>query len=94
TKIHPVTIGNDVWIGPHVVIQPEAGKIGDGAVIEAGAVVTQDVPPFAIVTRESPGKVRYRFPEEIIREIQKAPWWDKDYRDLVSRMDEFQQPVG
>ncbi|MFB3787163.1 MAG: SDR family oxidoreductase [bacterium] len=87
-------IGNDVWIGPNVVILPEVGKIGNGAVIEAGAVVAQDVPPFAIICRESPAMLRFRFPQEIIQEIHKAPWWDKEYRDLISRTDEFQQPLG
>ena len=39
----PVRIGNDVWIGGHVVILPGV-TIGDGAVIGAGSVVTRDVP--------------------------------------------------
>jgi len=43
-----VRIGNDVWIGAHAVILPGV-QIGDGAVIAAGAVVTRDVPEYAIV---------------------------------------------
>lgn len=43
----PVTIGNDVWIGSKVVILPGV-HIGDGAIIGTCAVVTKDVPPFAI----------------------------------------------
>ena len=91
---HWLLIGNDVWIGPNVIILPEAGKIGDGAVIEAGTVVSQDVPPFAIVCRESPGKVQFRFPPEVIREIQKSPWWDKELRDLMARTDAFKHPLA
>lgn len=45
---HPVIIGNDVWIGANAVILPGV-KIGDGAVIAAGAVVTKDVAPYTIV---------------------------------------------
>lgn len=44
----PVRIGNDVWIGANAVVTGGI-EIGDGAVIAAGAVVTRDVPPYAIV---------------------------------------------
>lgn len=43
----PVRIGNDVWIGDRVTILPGV-EIGDGCIIGAGAVVTADVPPYAI----------------------------------------------
>ena len=44
----PVVIGDRAWIGFRAIILP-AVSIGEGAVIAAGAVVTRDVPPFAIV---------------------------------------------
>lgn len=44
----PVVIGNDVWIGDRVIILPGV-HVGDGSIIAAGAVVTHDVPPYAIV---------------------------------------------
>lgn len=44
----PVVIGNDVWIGRRAMIMPGV-KIGNGVVVAAGAVVTKDVPDFAIV---------------------------------------------
>lgn len=43
-----VTIGNDVWIGANAIILPGV-TVGDGAIIAAGAVVTKDVPDFAVV---------------------------------------------
>lgn len=48
TAEFPVTIGNDVWIGRRVIILPGV-KIGNGAVIAAGSVVTKDVPPYTLV---------------------------------------------
>jgi len=46
---HSISIGNDVWIGTNAIITASCSYIGNGAVIGAGAVVTYDVPPYAIV---------------------------------------------
>lgn len=43
-----IVVGNDVWIGSKTLIK-RGVKIGDGAVIGGGAVVTKDIPPYAIV---------------------------------------------
>lgn len=43
-----IVIGDDVWIGARAIVL-QGVSIGDGAVIAAGAVVRQDVPPFAVV---------------------------------------------
>ncbi len=47
-RLEPVEIGDYVFIGPRAIILPGV-KIGKGAVIAAGAVVTKDVPEFSIV---------------------------------------------
>lgn len=44
----PVVIGNDVWIGERVMIMPGV-HIGNGCILAAGAVVTHDVPDYAVV---------------------------------------------
>lgn len=44
----PIIIGNDVWLGAHCVILRDV-KVGDGAVVAAGAVVIDDVPPRTLV---------------------------------------------
>lgn len=54
-----VHIGNDVWIGTHAVVLPGV-HIGHGAVIAAGAVVTNDVPPYAVVAGVPAQVKRYR----------------------------------
>lgn len=59
----PITIHDDVWIGAHAVIMPGV-TIGRGAVVGAGAVVREDVPPYAIVVGVPARIVRYRFAPE------------------------------
>ena len=59
SRIAEVVIGNDVWIGMRVIIMPGV-KIGNGVVIGAGAVVTKDVPDFAIVGGVPAKIIRYR----------------------------------
>ena len=48
SQLKPVEIGNDAWLGARVMILPGV-RIGDGAVVGSGAVVTKDVPDFSIV---------------------------------------------
>lgn len=73
--VRPTTIGHDVWIGHGAFILPGV-TIGHGAVIAAMAVVTRDVPPYAIVAG-SPAKVRkLRFPEATTEALLRSAWWD------------------
>lgn len=55
----PVYIGDDVWIGGRVIILPGV-KIGTGAIIGAGSVVTKDVPDYAIVAGNPAMVKKYR----------------------------------
>lgn len=72
----PVQIGNDCWIGNRVQIV--GGKvIGDGAVLLAGAVVTKDVPPYAVVGGVPARVLRYRYDEDTIAWLLKVKWWDR-----------------
>jgi maltose O-acetyltransferase len=55
----PVTIGNDVWIGTRAIIMPGV-RIGSGAVIGAGSIVTKDIAPFAVVAGNPARLIRMR----------------------------------
>jgi acetyltransferase-like isoleucine patch superfamily enzyme len=92
TPCYSISIGNDVWLGYGAIIAPRVQKIGDGAVIGAGSVVTKDVPDFAVVVG-NPGKViKYRFSEQTIRKLKQERWWDKDIDDLQTHLEDFVKP--
>lgn len=79
-------IGNDVWIGHGAKILSGV-NIGDGAIIGAHAVVSKDVPPFAVVIG-NPGKVRrYRFTKEQIKKLLEIRWWE--WPDANGKKDEM-----
>ena len=73
----PVVIGNDVWLGNSVVILPGV-SIGDGAVIGAQAVVSKNVPPYAVAVGNPAKVVKYRFNQHQIESLMKIRWWDWD----------------
>jgi phosphonate metabolism protein (transferase hexapeptide repeat family) len=72
---HKVTLGNDVWIGHGAIILPGV-TIGTGAGIGAGAVVSKDVPPFAIMAGVPAKIIRYRFEEKAQQGLLDLAWWD------------------
>lgn len=83
-----VEIGNDVWIGSHVLMM-DGVKIGDGAVIAAGAVVTKDVEPYAIYGGVPAKLIRYRFQQDVIDALLKLKWWDKDIDWIKKNYQQF-----
>lgn len=72
-----IEIGNDVLIGERAVISYGV-TIGDGAIITNNAVVTKDVPPYAIVGGVPAKLIKYRFDENIINRIRITKWWEWD----------------
>lgn len=78
-----VNIGNDCWIGTRSIIMGDV-TIGDGAIIGANAVVTKDVPPYAIVVGTPAKIIRYRFSEDIIEDLLNIKWWDLNEEQLRS----------
>lgn len=68
-------ISNDVWIATNAVILRNV-KIGDGAVIGAGAIVTRDVDPYTIVAGVPAKPIRKRFNDQISAALQEIQWWN------------------
>ena len=75
-------IGNDVWIGNSAIIL-SGDKVGNGAEIAAGAVVTKDVPAYAIVGGSPARVIRYRFSDEIILKLSQLNWWDLSDKEIL-----------
>lgn len=72
----PLIIEDDVWIGHNVVILPGCKFIGRGAVIGAGAIVTGEVPPYAIVAGVPAKTLRMRFDPELAVALDTSRWWE------------------
>lgn len=72
----PVKIGNDCWIGARVFLAGGV-TIGDGAILLAGAVVTKDIPPYAIAGGVPARVLRYRYDEETIAFLLRTQWWNQ-----------------
>ena len=70
-------IGNDVFIGANVSVL-DGVHVSDGVVIGAGAVVTRDIPPYAIAVGVPAKVVKYRFDETTIKELLENQWWNGD----------------
>ena len=71
----PTSIGNDVWIGLGASIK-KGISIADGAIVGANAVVTKDVPPYAVVVGNPAKIIKYRFSSQIIEKLLEIKWWE------------------
>ena len=68
-------IGHDVWVGKNAMIMSGI-NVGIGAVIGAGAVVTKDVPAYAVVGGVPAKIIKYRFNDELRNELAFSEWWN------------------
>lgn len=84
----PIFVGNDVWIGKGAVIM-DGVSIGDGATVGLHAVVTRDVPPYAVVAGNPAQIKHYRFDREKVKLLLAIKWWDWPEEVIVERMKDF-----
>lgn len=75
TSHYPCQLGNDVWIGREAMIM-EGVRIGHGAMVGARALVTHDIPPYAVVAGSPARIIRYRHPPEMIAGLLASQWWN------------------
>lgn len=83
-----VDIGSDVWLCANCIILSGV-RIGHGAVIANGAVVTRDVPAYAIVAGNPARVVRWRFDERTRDELLASAWWDWPEEEVLGITDKL-----
>ncbi|MEM7519692.1 MAG: chloramphenicol acetyltransferase [Pseudomonadota bacterium] len=81
-------VGHDTWIGAGAMIKPEVA-LGHGAVVAAGAVVTKDVAPYAIVAGTPAKLLRRRQPVPVAERLIALAWWDWSHAALRAALDDF-----
>lgn len=94
-KYRRITIGNDVWFGKNVLVT-NSSNIGNGVIAAAGAIITKDIPDYAVVAGVPAKIIRYRYSPEQIEALNKIAWWDwsdekirECYDDLFEDVDYF-----
>ena len=87
-----IIVNDDVWIGQRATILSGV-HIGQGAVVAAGAVVTKDVPPYAIVGGVPAKIIKYRFSPEIIEKLMRIDYSKLDKETVEKNIDKLYEPV-
>jgi len=87
-------IGGDAWIGERAILTPKCRRIGIGAVVGAGAVVTKDVDDFSIVAGNPARHLRYRFDGGVRQRLLDSRWWERPIHELKPFIAEFLRPAA
>ena len=77
----PICLDHDVWIGKGSYIRSGV-SIGTGAIVGSNAVVTRDVPPYAVVVGAPATIKKFRFPDELIEKLLATAWWQYSWADI------------
>lgn len=80
----PITIGHDVWVGARAMIM-DGVNVGTGAIVAAGAVVTKDIPSYAIVGGVPAKIIKYRFEEDERKQLLSSEWWNLKPEEVVKK---------
>ena len=87
-KLKKITIGNDVWLGKNVLITNSA-NIGNGVIAGAGAVITKNVPDYAVVVGVPARIIRFRYTKEEIEALNEIAWWNWSDEKIRECYDDF-----
>lgn len=93
-EFRPLTIEHDVWIGHGGLVLPGCERIGLGAIVGAGAVVTRNVEDFAIVAGNPARQIGTRFDESLSNEIRQSRWWEKSLNELEPYRELLTKPIS
>lgn len=88
-----IIIGHDVWIGDYAYIMSGV-KIGDGAVIGAGSIVTKDVDPYSIVIGMPAKHLKYRFSNNVINRLLRLRWFEFLYETIDIHSDNIEENLS
>jgi acetyltransferase-like isoleucine patch superfamily enzyme len=89
----PPEIGCDVWIGAFAFVR-QGLRIGHGAIVAAGAVVTRDVAAYEIVGGVPARHIRYRFDPRTIESLLGSRWWEHEPKQLAPWAPWFRKPMA
>lgn len=87
-RSRPVEVGHDVWVGYGAIILPGV-RIGTGAVVGAGSVVTKNIEPYTIVAGVPAKPIRKRFSDIIQDALLRIRWWDWSHEQLKQTLPEM-----
>lgn len=88
-----ISIESDVWIGERVIVLSGV-RIGQGAVIAAGAVVTKSIPPYAVVAGVPAQIIKYRFDKNTISELMKIDYEKIDDDFVIKNRELLSEPLS
>ena len=92
-EFNELHIEHDSWLGQNAIITPSVRRIGIGSVVAAGAVVTKDVPDFAVVAGNPARVIKHRFSEQRQAEILESQWWHWPIRKIEENIEWFKECV-
>lgn len=91
-KKQHIIIGHDVWIGARATILPNV-TIGNGATILAGAVVSEDVPDYAVVGGVPAKIIHFKHEPSIVLKLNEIAWWNWDLDKIKLTVNDFYLPI-
>ena len=88
-----IVIGHDVWIGMNAVILPNV-KVGNGVTIMSGAIVSKDIPDYAVVGGVPAKIISYKHDQPTIDKLNFIAWWNWPESKVEANWNDFYLPIN